>query len=132
VHDNRPIVDQLPSGDPLSLDKERTDALCAQFLNKGICQSLALTFTGGSGNDEIIRQRRDAVDVQEQDILGLFIVQKVDDDVGQFGCVQKRYLTMKNWNGQAVILAQGVGKATNPCSAAPVAMPRSLRPLHKE
>ena len=119
MDDDRAVVDQLPPRGPLAFDEERTHALGAQRLQQGVRQGLALALAVGGGDDEVVCQRGDTVDVEEQDVFSLLVVEQIDDGVSQFGCVQKYYLSMKNPDRSQTILAQGVRKATNRCRTVP-------------
>jgi hypothetical protein len=66
--------------------------LVPQCIHHSVHQGFALAIGCCGGDDEIIGERSQASDIQQQDILRLLVIQNVDDVVGEFQGVQGYYL----------------------------------------
>jgi hypothetical protein len=80
VDDDVPKVDQHPAAFSLALNTRGLEpVLFARRLAHALSQSLELAITGAGGDDEIVGERTQGLDIEQDDVFGLFSFQGVNE-----------------------------------------------------
>jgi hypothetical protein len=84
VHDHVAVVEQDPTRVGRTLGVERLAVeLLEQLVAEVLQDGRRLALAAGGADDEVVGDERDATDVQQEDVAGLFVRGQVDNAAGQ-------------------------------------------------
>ena len=83
VHDHVAEVDEDPPAFAVALDADRRAPGGFRALDDAIGDRLDLPLSAAAAQDEEVRDRRDLGHVHDEDVLGLLVGRRFDDQVGE-------------------------------------------------
>jgi hypothetical protein len=97
MHDYISVVDDHPSFPGFSLFATVLTMFLVNRLHRRLCKCIQHAVTRARAQDEIIGERGNFLDIQEQDILALPGFERLDDRMSKFKCVQTSPLALQCW-----------------------------------
>src|SRR5258708_4229803 len=82
VHDDISEIDEDPSPAAVPLDADRHAARGLRLLDDAIGDRLHLTFAATAAQDEEVGDGRDLGHVHDEDVFGLLVARRLDDEIG--------------------------------------------------
>ena len=89
MHHNIAVIDYQPAGIGLPFDVAFPFMLNERLLDDTISQGIQHTIAGGSTDDEVIGERNEFFNIQQEDIFAFLVFQGIDNCVCKFKCIQK-------------------------------------------
>src|SRR5262245_58711704 len=83
VDDDRAVVDEDPMRRGRALATDRADLLVAEAADDAVRDGLELALRTTRADDEVVRHRRQRVELEQDDVGGLLVLGQLDDSAGQ-------------------------------------------------
>ena len=88
MDNNITVIDHQPPGLGFAFDPAFSFMRCQGFLDHSIGQSVQHAAAGGGANDEVVGERSNFLNIQQNNIFPLSVFQGIDYGVCKFKCIQ--------------------------------------------